>query len=223
VQGDDFSMCHTVNESVVKCFKEGIMTQTSLLVPPPWFIEAAHISKENPEMQVGVHLDLCAEWYPYRWRPVLPTTEVPSFVDRDGYFFKTNHEFLESKPHVDEVEKELKAQIQLALDKGVNVTCLDTHMGTPRITPEMKKAVDEISGDFKIPLSSDLRKKFNIRFAGSIESLGADWTQQMDPKERPKALLDIVKGLKPGLWMMVVHTDGWLQRFDKVTVKNRSC
>jgi predicted glycoside hydrolase/deacetylase ChbG (UPF0249 family) len=205
MQGDDFGMCHAVNESVVKCFKFGIMTQTSLLVTPPWFIEATHICKKNPEIQVGVHLDLCAEWYPYRWKPILPTTEVPSLVDQDGYFFKTNQEFLETNPNIIEVKKELKAQVQLALDKGINVTYLDTHMGTAHITPEMKETTDELSGEFGIPLSADLRKKFKVQFAGSIESVSSDWKQQIDPKDRPKALLDIVKNLKSGLWMMVVH------------------
>ncbi len=205
VEGDDFGMCHAVNEAVIKCFKEGIMTQTSLLVPPPWFTESAHLCKENPEMQVGVHLDLCAEWYPYRWRPVLPISKVPTLVDRDGYFYRTNQEFLEVKPKVDEAEKELRAQVQLALDKGINVTYLDTHMGTASIMLEMKKAVEKISREFKIPLSGDLGKKFGIQWAGSIESVSEDWTRQRDPNDRPKALLDVVKGLKPGLWMTILH------------------
>jgi hypothetical protein len=205
VEGDDFGMCHAVNEAVVKCFKEGIMTQTSLLVPPPWFTESTQLYKENPEMQVGVHLDLCAEWYPYRWKPVLPTSEVPTLVDKDGYFYRTNQEFLKAKPKVDEVEKELRAQIQLALNKEITVTYLDTHMGTASIMQETKKAVEEISEEFVIPLSRDLVEKFGIQWAGSIESECDDWTKQRDPKDRPKALLDIVKGLKPGIWMMIVH------------------
>jgi predicted glycoside hydrolase/deacetylase ChbG (UPF0249 family) len=205
VEGDDFGMCHTVNEAVMKCFKDGIMTQTSLLVPPPWFTESVQLCKENPEMQVGVHLDLCAEWYPYRWRPVLPISEVPTLVDKDGYFFRTNQEFLKAKPNVNEVERELKAQVQLALDKGINVTYLDTHMGTANIMPLSKKVVKKISKEFRIPLSKDLVEKFNIQWMGSIESEIGDWTKQRDPKDRPKALLDIIRSLNEGIWMMIVH------------------
>jgi len=71
--------------------------------------------------------------------------------------------------------------------------------------PEMKKVVEKISREFKIPLSSDLGRKFGIQWAGSIESVSDDWTRQRDPKDRPNALLGIIKGLKPGLWMTILH------------------
>jgi predicted glycoside hydrolase/deacetylase ChbG (UPF0249 family) len=90
-------------------------------------------------------LVLTSEWQFYSWGPILPVTEVPSLVDKDGHFFPSKPSFLAARPKLVEVEKELRAQIELALKKGVNISHLSTHMYAAKFTPELKAVVKKLA------------------------------------------------------------------------------
>ncbi|NPV83051.1 MAG: ChbG/HpnK family deacetylase, partial [Candidatus Aminicenantes bacterium] len=89
VRGDDMGMTHSANEAFELAFNRGILTAGGLIVPSPWFEDAARRCRENRLWSVGVHLCVNAEWQDYRWGPVLPYNLVSSLVDKDGYFFPT--------------------------------------------------------------------------------------------------------------------------------------
>ena len=71
IRGDDFGMCHSVNLAFRAAMQRGVLTNASLMVPPPWFEEAAVIARSQSQCSIGVHLTLTAEWGLYRWKPVL--------------------------------------------------------------------------------------------------------------------------------------------------------
>jgi chitin disaccharide deacetylase len=121
VRGDDMGSSHAANEACIKSYKEGIMRSVELMVPGPWFPEAVRLLQENPGLDVGIHLVLTSEWANLKWRPV---SCVPSLVDADGYFFPMvwqnpnfppNTSIQKSNWKLDDVEKELRAQIETAL------------------------------------------------------------------------------------------------------------
>jgi predicted glycoside hydrolase/deacetylase ChbG (UPF0249 family) len=192
VRGDDFGMTHACNMAVKKSFEEGILTCSSLLVIAPWFEEAARLSRENPDWCIGVHLALNGEWRDYRWRPVLPVTEVASLVDEDGYFYQTEEAFLAADPSLEEVEKELRAQVDLAFKRGVDAQYIDTHMGTARATPELLAIVERISKDYELPVSQG--------YEGDRLSI-----YEVPYQQKEQALAEQLKQLGPGLWLLVVH------------------
>src|SRR5205085_11919649 len=80
VQGDDFGMCHAVNEGTVEAFRNGVLTQASTMVPCPWFTEAADLAKQHG-LPLGIHQTLTCERDYLRWRPL---TDGPSLVRDDG-------------------------------------------------------------------------------------------------------------------------------------------
>ena len=84
VKGDDMAAGHGINVATIDAYKRGVLTTTNVIVPGPWFPEAARLLKENPGLDVGVHLALTSEWENVKWRPL---TYAPSIVDPDGYFF----------------------------------------------------------------------------------------------------------------------------------------
>ncbi len=192
VRGDDFGMTHACNMAVKKGFEEGILTCSSLLVIAPWFEEAARLSRENPDWCIGVHLALNGEWRDYRWKPVLPVTEVPSLVDEEGYFYQTEEAFLATDPSLEEVEKELRAQVDLAFKRGVDAQYVDTHMGTARATPELLAIVERIAKDYELPISQG--------YEGDRLSI-----YEVPFQRKEKALAEQLKQLGPGLWLLVVH------------------
>jgi len=129
VHADDIGMCHAANEGAFEALENGPATCGSIMVPCPWFREAADRARANPGLDLGVHLVLNAEWPHYRWGPVAGRRAVPSLLDDQGYLPRTTLETAQrAKP--EEVEVELRAQIDAALDAGIDVTHLDSHMGT---------------------------------------------------------------------------------------------
>jgi len=192
VRGDDMGMTHACNLAIEKGFEEGILTCTSILVPAPWFEEAARMCRENPDWCIGVHLALNGEWRDYRWKPILPVTEVPSLVDEDGYFYQTEEAFLEANPSLQEVEKELRAQVDLALKRKIDIQYIDTHMGTARATPELHAIVERISRDYGVPISQEY----------GDERLSI---YEVPYQQKEKALAEQLGQLGPGLWLLVVH------------------
>lgn len=121
VRGDDFGMTQGSLAAFQKGFNEGVLTCGSLLVIAPWFEGAAELCRKNPQWCIGVHLSLIREWRGYRWRLVLPWDKVLSIVDEDGFFYRYPEELFERNPKIEEIDAELRAQVDLAKKKGVNV------------------------------------------------------------------------------------------------------
>lgn len=128
-RGDDSGMCHTANVAVLKAFEEGILRNTSLMVPCPAFEEAAEMFCDLDGLCVGLHACLNAEWDEVRWGPVLPPEVVPSLVDEDGYLFQTTQALHANGPDPDEMMAEIAAQLELARARGLDIVYIDCHMG----------------------------------------------------------------------------------------------
>src|SRR6185503_14464324 len=81
-KADDMGAAHAINSGTIEVYKNGVITSTDVIVPGPWFLEAAKLLKQNPGLDVGVHLCLTSEWEDVKWRPL---TAGRSFADKDGY------------------------------------------------------------------------------------------------------------------------------------------
>jgi predicted glycoside hydrolase/deacetylase ChbG (UPF0249 family) len=101
-------------------------------------------------VDLGVHLTLNCEYRSYRWGPVLGASEVPSLVEADGGFPLTSRE-VDERAREDEVERELRAQVERALDAGIDVTHLDAHMGTA-LRPRFVGIYARLAVEFRLPV-----------------------------------------------------------------------
>ena len=89
---DDMGAFHSVNTASIDTYRNGIATSVEVLAVGSWFPEAVKMLKENPGLDVGIHLALTSEWENVKWRPL---THCPSLVDENGYFYPMmgpNHE-----------------------------------------------------------------------------------------------------------------------------------
>lgn len=195
VRGDDLGFCHSANLAFEKVYKEGILTSAEIMVPSPWFNEAVEIARKNPKLDIGVHLVLTSEWRLYSWGPVLPVAEVPSLVDDDGHFFPSMSSFLAARPKLVEVEKEFRAQIGLALKKGVNISHLSSHMFVATSTPKLKAVVKKLSTEYKLPISGDIGEKRGEWFP----------IYGVPPQKKERVLAGVLEKLTPGLWLLGTH------------------
>ena len=150
VHCDDIGMCHAANQGAFEALDQGPATCGSVMVPCPWFAEAADWIRERPGIDIGVHLTLNAEWSNYRWGPVAGRDAVPSLLDEGGYLPRTTAE-VHANARPEEVELELRAQIDAALSAGIDVTHLDSHMGTV-LMPPLSDIYVKLAIDYRLPL-----------------------------------------------------------------------
>lgn len=150
VHADDVGMCHAANLGAFHVLRDGPATCGSIMVPCPWFQEAVDLAKASPEVDLGVHLTLNAEWPHYRWGPVAGRSAVPSLLDDQGFLPRTSLEVAQrAKP--EEVEVELRAQVEKALDAGIDVTHIDSHMGTV-LFPPFLEIYRKLATEFQVPI-----------------------------------------------------------------------
>lgn len=127
IHADDLGMSHSVNRATLEALEKGWITSASILVPCPWFPEVARFSSSHPNLDLGIHLALNSEWQDFRWGPLTGRDKVPSLLDSDGYFPLDTPEVAKNAK-MNEVETELRAQIDFARKAGISLTHFDMHM-----------------------------------------------------------------------------------------------
>jgi chitin disaccharide deacetylase len=157
---DDVGMNHSVNLAIEKVAATGLPFSVSVLFACPWYQEAVEILKKYPQVAVGVHLALNAEWRGYRWGPVLGKGGVPSLVDSVGYFLPSRDAFLKSKYDLGEVERELSAQVERALASGLKIAYVDAHMGMVEATPELREIEERIAKKYGLGISTYFNESY---------------------------------------------------------------
>jgi predicted glycoside hydrolase/deacetylase ChbG (UPF0249 family) len=192
IRCDDVGMSHTVNSAVRELIATGVPFSTSVMIACPWHLEAVEILKANPQIGVGIHLTLNSEWQHYKWGPVLGAAKVPSLVDSGGHFFASEAEFKAANVDLEEVELELRAQIERAVAAGLRVDYLDYHMLTAVSTPELRAIVEGLAEEYGLGLS---------RYFG--ETSVSIWAA--DPEDKLSSLLEHVRNTRPGLNLLVIH------------------
>jgi predicted glycoside hydrolase/deacetylase ChbG (UPF0249 family) len=148
IHHDDLGGSHGANLAFVELWDMGLATCGSVMVPCPWFPEIARISRERPELDLGVHLTLTSEFDAFRWRPLTGVSDN-GLCDADGFFWKRVADARRANPKA--VEVELRAQIETALAAGIDVTHLDSHMGTVWM-PEFIDIFIRLGREYRVPI-----------------------------------------------------------------------
>ncbi|RNL93386.1 ChbG/HpnK family deacetylase [Sinomicrobium pectinilyticum] len=151
IHADDAGLSHSENTATIRALEKGIVNSYGIMVPCPWFYEIALFARNNAHIDNGIHLTLTCEWENYKFGPVLPASEVPSLVDRNGYFYKTREE-LKKNALVEDVRKELQAQIEKALQFGLKPTHMDSHMYSVGANPEFLKIYRDLGKKYNLPV-----------------------------------------------------------------------
>ena len=172
IRGDDMGYSHAGNEAIIKAYKEGIETSIEVIVPSPWFPEAVAMLKENPNVDVGIHLAITSEWDNVKWRPL---TDCPGLTDEDGYFYPmvwSNKNYpgkaINDHPvNVDEIEKEFRAQIELALKKIPRISHISSHMGCTNINDAVKTMTAKLAREYKLDIDPAAFGVLPARYEGA--------------------------------------------------------
>lgn len=216
---------HASTVGSYEALRDGLATTASLMLPCPWSRGAA---AEYRGEDVGVRLTLNSELERYRWGPV---THAPSLLDGDGGFPRTVAD-LWDHADLDEVRRELRAQVERAILWGFDVSHLDSHLGALQLRPEFFDVYLDLAVEFGLPLrlsgaSSERAIGFPFRRLAAEE--GVVFPDHFVPVRGPggaRATLEaLVPELRPGVTEVQLHpavdtaelravTDRWAARMD---------
>ncbi len=129
VNADDFGFTRDVNEGIVHAHRNGILTATTLMATGPAFEHAVALTREDPGLDIGVHLVLVgAEGYPATLGQLTAAVALGRIPIHDR----------------------LARQVEKILHAGIQPTHLDTHKHT-HLLPPVLNAVTQVAQEFRIP------------------------------------------------------------------------
>ncbi|WP_018616284.1 polysaccharide deacetylase family protein [Segetibacter koreensis] len=148
---DDAGMSFDSNEGAINAMTKGVANSCSVMMPCPWVPAFVHYLKQHPQTDAGLHLTLTSEWSEYRWAPLSGKAAVPGLVDPEGDMWRSVEDVVKHAS-ADEVEKEIRAQIDRAQSMGFQPTHFDTHMGTLLATPAFTERYIKLGIEMHIPV-----------------------------------------------------------------------
>jgi predicted glycoside hydrolase/deacetylase ChbG (UPF0249 family) len=224
IHSDDAGMYPSVNAATIEALEHGSVTSCSIMVPCPGFAEFATYAAAHPDRDFGIHLTLNCDTDTYRWGPVSPRNKVQSLVDKQGFFWSTTEETARHA-RLDEVELELRAQIEKARAAGIRISHLDHHMFVLFERPDLLQLYVRLALDYDLPIrySEEVpdgqldasNPEIVAAYKEGLEKLRAHRlpvfvevdarNYGLPPAEKRGYYLSRLKELKPGVTEFLIH------------------
>lgn len=148
VNADDFGLDENINNGIIKGYKDGFITSTSIMPNADFFMQAAKLSKDNPKLGIGIHLTLVGGI-----KPLTNLLDVKTLVDEKGLLYSDYILFMKKyflgKIDKNEIKLELDSQIRKVLSEKINVTHIDSHQHL-HVLPGITKIVVELCQKYNI-------------------------------------------------------------------------
>jgi predicted glycoside hydrolase/deacetylase ChbG (UPF0249 family) len=208
LHADDLAMAHSVDRATFATLDQGAVSSASIMVPCPWLTEVAVYAKAHPEADLGLHLTLTSEWKTYRWGSVAPRDQVPSLLAPDGYF----HDMIPEVPQVtpEDVEREIRAQVERAMQLAIHPTHLDSHMGALDVRPELFAVFVKVAHAYglpflTVPVEGVRAKMLSMLSSQDIVFDSLDTSGPKPDEDWMAYYIRAVKALTTGVHQIVVH------------------
>src|SRR3569623_396361 len=172
IRGDDMGFSHAGNLGIIKSYNKGIEKSVEVLVPSPWFPEAVTLLKENPSIDVGIHLTLTSEWDNEKWRPL---TDCKSLTDSNGYFYPMiwnnknypNQNLLAHQWKLSDIEKEWRAQIEVAMKNIPGISHISAHMGCINMDTTVTALAKKLAKEYHLMVETGDEGVLNVTYNGA--------------------------------------------------------
>lgn len=232
---DQVGLTDETNAAAEKLLASEPAKSVGVMMPAPWSLDFIHRNKKSDQHDVGLSLTLTSEYPNYRWKPVLSAGDVPSLVDADSFLWKTVLQFTASATR-DDVEREVRAQIQRAKAEGLKPSHLSPHMGALAWRPDLMSLYLETAHKHWIPaVVVELTPERLAEFHGRGYAISDSVVAMIDKYPLPKlddlkfsptadsydakreATIEMIKTLPAGLTQIHFRPaldGGGLKRFD---------
>jgi predicted glycoside hydrolase/deacetylase ChbG (UPF0249 family) len=237
---DDVGMSHASNLGATEAVSRGVATSWAVMMPCPWVPEIASYLKAHPDIDSGLHITMNSEWGPYRWGPVAGKSQVPGLTDPEGCLWRSAAATV-LKGTADEVEREIRAQIDRAETMGLPITHIDSHMGTLFARKEFFERFAKVGIEKRVPILAVGANGVHSRLEnGEAMDYLKPWVKQIwnaglpvlddlhtgsygwKPEEKMEKFLQLLRELKPGVTEILFHASRPTEEFPIITSSSES-
>lgn len=153
INADDFGYCTSVNKAIISAHKNGVVTSCTVMTAMPGFEEGVKLLQENPTLTCGVHMTLTC------YKPILKTHKT--IVDENGFFYRRLTPELLNSIDTEEVYNEFCAQIDKAIEYGIDLSHLDSHHHVHTL-PILKDVIKRITDKYKLPIRGGFKEEIDL-------------------------------------------------------------
>lgn len=214
INADDFGMCHAENVATIDGLESGAFCSATIMMPCPWAEEALEFARRAPGADLGVHITHTSEWSLYKWGPLSGAGAVPSLVTERGYLHADIEPFY-AHARLAEVEHETRAQIDAALAAGIDVTHLDSHMGTLQLREPHHELYLRLAAEYRLPLRMTGKRMLEAmgmkKIAARANELGILHPDHFwlggppQPEVTASYWSELLRNLMPGVTEIFIH------------------
>ncbi len=199
IHNDDLGLAQSENAASHVSMTKGVVNSGAVMMPCAWAHDAIQTFKKT-NLDIGVHLTLTSEWKHYKWAPLVGSSNAQSLVDALGFMHASTEE-VGKNVKIADAEKELIAQIDLAYMMGLDITHLDTHMGSILANPELVQLYFKLGKKYKLPVMADHPMPSYPYAINKIESI----TPEFYPNRTKQYYRQLLTNLQPGITVLLLH------------------
>lgn len=150
LHADDIGMCPEANTSAEAYLTGDHIQSCAVMMPCPNAEAFIQWAVQHPDEDVGLHLTLTSEWKTHRWPGLTGAEEAPGLLDEEGKLWHKVEQVVQNASP-EEVEQEIRAQIEQSIAWGYRPDHIDTHMGTLYGSHLFTAAYLKVAEEYQIP------------------------------------------------------------------------
>ena len=235
LHADDIGMCYEANQAAKYYLENELIQSAAAMVPCPWFNDIAAWAVKNPDEDVGLHLTLTSEWQTYRWGGISDPHDITGLLDSDGYLWRDVRN-VAANASPEEIEREIRAQIERSIQMGLRPGHIDTHMGTLFSRVDYAEVFFKVAMEYDIPANviefTPARvEKFKKQGYPITEKMIAHANKYKLPKlddffsvpngktyaEKKSNFFKLIQSLEPGISEIIFHPSVETEGLKKIT------
>ena len=205
---DDMGSSHAANAAGMQLFEKGIVTSCSVMAPCAYAFDFVRWWRRHKHFDTGIHFTLTCEWEHAKWRPVGEYSQTSGLWNPDGFMWQSNDEVLQNAT-LDDVRRELDAQIKLALNWGLAPSHFDRHMHTVTLNRELYGIYANLAKKYNAPHQITKDEGYltgNDTGTKAIDRLiGIGGGPGLSLAQKTERLYETLKNLPPGVTQLTIH------------------
>ena len=204
---DDLGMTRGHNAAFLELYRQNRWPTASIIFCGEFAEDIAGKIGQDPKFDVGVHLAIAGDF--------VPLTEGSSLLSPDGRMWRSSEDAWNhlTVPHA---EAEMRAQIERALELNVDITHLDSHMGTV-FRPDLLTIYLRLGFEYRLPVMLPRASNFPLPDAiktllgqiidrsplPTLDRVLMGW--EIAPEQKKSWYLEQLRTLEPGIYPFLHH------------------
>ena len=185
--------------------------------------EVASFSNTNQNYDMGIHLTVTSEWKLHKWGGILNNEDIPSILNKKNHLYWNKRKFTKNGK-LDEIRKELQAQIDLGKSMGINPSHIDSHEGALFFDPDIFKLYLDLAKENDllafVPIQASVH--FDENFKKPKHAIIIDQFHMLpegiNVSEIKDYYFNVIKNLQPGLSQIIVHLGKDEEELREITI-----